>query len=129
MHSRDEIKEQIRLVLSDSFHRRSRPEERVYMTAYQILSFLPADARTYLISEAGPSGKGAGSYSSAASTVAKMIQEMNQADPGEIDVAMIDVRRLTLTLEGQTDPIEPGSNYGCGLYRLSRPGRASPIAP
>lgn len=114
-HTRDEIKESIRAVLRDSFHRKSRPDERVFMTAYQVLSLISEDVRQQLVREAGPSGKDAGWYHSAAKAVAKMLVEMNQA--GEVEIAMLDSRCLKLDLEGQ-GRIEPGT-YGCGLYRLS----------
>lgn len=115
LFTRDEIKDAIRGVLRDSFHRRARPLERVFMTAYQVLSFVGEDIRTQLSVTDGPSGRGANSYHSAAKAVAKMLVEMSQAE--EVEIAVLDVRRLTLDLEGQGQ-IEPGSLYGCGLYRL-----------
>jgi hypothetical protein len=125
MLTRDEIKDEIRRVLADSFHRRSRPDERVFMTAYQILSFMDDNVRDFLVQTEGLSGRGAGSYNSAASAVAKMLIAMSVSDPDELDIAMLDARRLRLELEGQ-GPIEPGSNYGCGLYRLRRPAGGAP---
>jgi len=81
----------------------------------RVLSFLPDDIRTQLVVTDGPSGRGGNSYHSAAKGVAKMLVEMSQA--GEVEIAVLDVRRLTLNLEGQGQ-IEPGSQYGCGLYRF-----------
>jgi hypothetical protein len=54
-----------------------------------------------------------------------MLVEMSQA--GEVDIAVLDVRRLTMNLEGQ-GTIEPGSLYGCGLF-ASTPGYGAAFIP
>ena len=117
VYTRDEIKDAIRQVLRDAPRRKARPEERVFTTAYQVLSFLDADMRDQLVSAAGPSGSRAGWYHSAAKAVAKMLVEMSQA--GEVEIVVLDTRRVSLDLEGQ-GKIEPGDKYGCGLYRLRK---------
>lgn len=114
-YSRDALKDEIRKVLSDSFHRRARPTERLFATAYQIFNQLPEGVRAQ-VADAGQSGRGAGWYHSGAKVIAKMLVEMSQNN--EVDVAMVDARDVTFNFEGQEVPIQPGSLYGCGLYRL-----------
>ena len=115
VYTREEIKDAIRRVLRDVPSRKARPEERVFTTAYQVISLLDADMRNQLVNALGPSGQGAGSHHSAASAVANILLEMDRA--GELEVAVLDGRRLTFDLEGQ-GPIRPGDPYGCGIYRL-----------
>jgi len=84
-----------------------------YMTAYQILQRLDPPLRVQLIRQYGTSGKGAGHYYGAATSVAKSAQMLEKR--GAVRIDYIDTHGIEVGRKGRT--VEPGYSV-CGIYRL-----------
>jgi len=87
------------------------------MTAYQILNKMDPASRGLLQSHFGDSGRGAGTFTSAASAVAKSCQRLGPRHRGLVLIEYLDTRGLELRIKGQGKLVRAGFNP-CGIYRL-----------
>ena len=86
------------------------PEQRSFLTAYQILERLPAAIRNKLIKAHGKADHGDGNYVSAATFVARTAMTIPS-----VATAWLDTKGLSILVDGK--PVVGGSPV-CALYSL-----------